>query len=870
MVLRNKTIDRRFRRFCETGDPDALGDVFDATAGRLMRVALWLARNRNDAEDLLQRTFLQAIETREQFRIGEPVLPWLIGLLGNQTRKLRSERDRTAASRGLVDKVDDPEVAVASRELAGAVKAVSNRLGEPYRDVLLLHLESGLNAKEIAARLDRPAGTVRTQLVRALELLRRRLPNGFVAGMVAITAPEVSALAGTREEIVRAAHAAVPASVASVAAAGLAVGGSIVAKKLAVAVSALALVGGITIWAMAAVRSDPVADSAGESTRLVTMSEPSRKEPTPHRQLARTPGDSGKTKSTDHQPETWSPNLIVVDESGQPVANAEVSIWAPRRVEPSPRGGRRYEGREKAARAELVTDTRGRARASVDFEACVVAANRADIGRSRELWLTAKGGTATLVLEPPIRLRGRVVDERGTPVAGASVEVKCVPHTGLYLNRGAPPTPPPGTVDRDGRFSIDVFRGANYTLSARLRERQSFRVRVSVDDREPLPVTLRFPGATKISGIVVDGYGRPVPRAKVTAWRILAPDDDHAEPERERALADADGTFEVIVRSHARYQLLAAADGYATSALAKTQTTPKEPHPKTQLVLREFASITGRLARADGRPLPGIKVIAKPESGEPSPRADIPNQEDLFPRVKTSVTDADGRFGLRVHPDTAWTISARLQPGNWRMAVHRRGVAPGTTNLLITVSDAESRGCVVAGRVRRRDGQPVGSLRVEVVDYDDDGKPVTSSRVPANVEGDTFTCPPLPINATFALRVHDEDDEATAPAILGPFETNRATLTLDCWLENWGLLPVRVFSADGTPALGVAVYLRRSTPSGSDHVVREPDLEGRVPVHRCIPGPHRLYVSRDSQTLVERDIEVQSGENMEVLVELPR
>ena len=32
--------DRRFAHFCRTGDPDALGDVFDATAGRLMRVAL--------------------------------------------------------------------------------------------------------------------------------------------------------------------------------------------------------------------------------------------------------------------------------------------------------------------------------------------------------------------------------------------------------------------------------------------------------------------------------------------------------------------------------------------------------------------------------------------------------------------------------------------------------------------------------------------------------------------------------------------------------------------------------------------------------------------------------------------------------------
>jgi hypothetical protein len=47
---------RRFQHCCETGDPVALGDVFDRTAGHLMREALWLGGTRADAEGLLQRT----------------------------------------------------------------------------------------------------------------------------------------------------------------------------------------------------------------------------------------------------------------------------------------------------------------------------------------------------------------------------------------------------------------------------------------------------------------------------------------------------------------------------------------------------------------------------------------------------------------------------------------------------------------------------------------------------------------------------------------------------------------------------------------------------------------------------------------------
>jgi RNA polymerase sigma-70 factor (ECF subfamily) len=200
--------NRRFAHFCRSGDPDALGDVFDRTAGRLMRVALWLSGDRADAEDLLQRTFLQLIETREQFRVGEPVLPWMMGVLGNQAKKLRRERDRGAVVRQRPEPVVDPEVEAAARELDEAVRAVQQRLAAPYRDVLRLHLEQGLNSKVIAAQLDRPAGTVRTQLMRALEQLRRRLPGGFVAGLAAIAALDAGALAAVRGPVLAAARSA--------------------------------------------------------------------------------------------------------------------------------------------------------------------------------------------------------------------------------------------------------------------------------------------------------------------------------------------------------------------------------------------------------------------------------------------------------------------------------------------------------------------------------------------------------------------------------------------------------------------------------------------------------------------------------------
>ena len=47
------------------------------------------------------------------------------------------------------------------------------RLPKPYQPVLHLHLGHGLSAQDIALALGRPPGTVRTQLVRGMELLRK-------------------------------------------------------------------------------------------------------------------------------------------------------------------------------------------------------------------------------------------------------------------------------------------------------------------------------------------------------------------------------------------------------------------------------------------------------------------------------------------------------------------------------------------------------------------------------------------------------------------------------------------------------------------------------------------------------------------------
>ena len=70
---------------------------------RLFRLAMWFERNRSEAEDLVQETMMQALQSFHRFRPGTNCRAWLTTILQN----VRSNRRR---ARGRSPLVDDPEI----------------------------------------------------------------------------------------------------------------------------------------------------------------------------------------------------------------------------------------------------------------------------------------------------------------------------------------------------------------------------------------------------------------------------------------------------------------------------------------------------------------------------------------------------------------------------------------------------------------------------------------------------------------------------------------------------------------------------------------------------------------------------------------
>lgn len=159
-----------------------LMEAFDAEVlphlDRLFRLAMWLERDRREAEDLVQDTLVQALKSFHRYAAGTNCRAWLVAILHH----VRSNRRRTAYRHRLIEDADDrlaeamPFVpAVPERITDENVLAALRGIPEPYQDIIVLCDVEDLTYKEIAEALSIPLGTVMSRLHRGRAALRREL-----------------------------------------------------------------------------------------------------------------------------------------------------------------------------------------------------------------------------------------------------------------------------------------------------------------------------------------------------------------------------------------------------------------------------------------------------------------------------------------------------------------------------------------------------------------------------------------------------------------------------------------------------------------------------------------------------------------------
>jgi RNA polymerase sigma-70 factor (ECF subfamily) len=175
------------------GDARAFSELVRRYEGKVFRLAQHVTQNREDAEDVLQETFLKAYEHLDQFRGDSKFYTWIVRIAVNQAlMKLRRRKTDKAVS--LDDTIDTGEDNITreiaawdenpeqrfSREEIGQILDTAVQSLEPlYRSVFVLRDIEDLSTEETAEALDLSVPAVKSRLLRARLQLREKLTRHF-------------------------------------------------------------------------------------------------------------------------------------------------------------------------------------------------------------------------------------------------------------------------------------------------------------------------------------------------------------------------------------------------------------------------------------------------------------------------------------------------------------------------------------------------------------------------------------------------------------------------------------------------------------------------------------------------------------------
>lgn len=155
-------------------DKDAFSQLYGKHRHQVFRVAFLILGNREQAEDIMQESFFKLWTNRRKLKDG-PILPWLLKVATNASFSFfRKKKEFSLEEYPIQEsKEKDPEEALIFKEILEGL----GKLPKRQRAVLSLRLLFEYSEEETSKILGIPPGTVRSNLFKAKENLRKRI-NG--------------------------------------------------------------------------------------------------------------------------------------------------------------------------------------------------------------------------------------------------------------------------------------------------------------------------------------------------------------------------------------------------------------------------------------------------------------------------------------------------------------------------------------------------------------------------------------------------------------------------------------------------------------------------------------------------------------------
>jgi len=194
--------DSELVKLAKEEDYIAFEELVNRHSGKIYTLLQRLLGNREDAEDLLQQTFLSAFQNLSRFREESSFRTWITRIATNfALMKFRKEGKVQVSSlddpknytdegiplpREIADWSVNPAEVLERKELVEILEAAITKLPQIYRAVFLLRDLEGLSNQEVAGMMDLTVSAVKSRLMRARLFLRATISSMLKEGKGAL------------------------------------------------------------------------------------------------------------------------------------------------------------------------------------------------------------------------------------------------------------------------------------------------------------------------------------------------------------------------------------------------------------------------------------------------------------------------------------------------------------------------------------------------------------------------------------------------------------------------------------------------------------------------------------------------------------
>lgn len=449
----------------------------------------------------------------------------------------------------------------------------------------------------------------------------------------------------------------------------------------------------------------------------------------------------------------------------------------------------------------------------------------------RELEVPAQD--VRVLLSGGAAVSGRVVDEQGLAQGGARLNL--MPDVDLSTELRNPERfngAKEAEANEQGEFSLEGVEDGKYVLVASVRDRQRLSLRSAtqrlvVSRQESVRVELALEAGLPLSGRVVDGQGRPIPGARVTAspsqTRMKL---DVVQLLKGGSMASAetgpDGAFSLEHLAPGEYQLFASKEGLRPAG--DVRTPAKAGDRDVRLVLEALQRLTGRVIDGAGKPVTDFTVNGAPQHSATG--------EFELPRF--------GGGSRQVHIPGGEADGDEVQ-----LVVSAKGFAPALRKLSAGKGDVRVPDIVLTrGR----------SVEVTVVDAAT-GEPLAGVSAMGLAEAQAprggREAKPLTTDSRGRVRLSNLDEEAATFALHHPdylpydstIPAGQSTFTAK--LRRGAVVRGRVLDAAGKPVGSVSIEAMSLDGHGGDFA--ESIADGTFELKGLPPGKYRLTARADDE-----------------------